>query len=117
MTTIGQPSESPKPRSANPWIVAAAVIGLIVVAIAVYVLFIRPQPLDTVPIESQLEESPEFLQSLPFNAVERVECPDDVEVEEGGEFQCTVYGPRGRSTVIDLVQLDTEGSVDIVFND
>lgn len=117
MTTIGQPSESPKPRSTNPWIVAAAVIGLIVVAIAVYVLFIRPQPLDTAPIESQLEESPEFLQSLPFNAVERVECPDDVEVEEGGEFQCTVYGPRGRSTVIDLVQLDTEGSVDIVFND
>jgi len=97
--------------------VAAAVITLIVVAVAVYDLFIRPQPLDTAPIETQLEEAPEFLQDLPFNAFERVECSDDVEVDEGGEFQCTVYGSRGRSTVIDLVQLDTEGSVDIVFND
>lgn len=67
-------------------------IALIVVASAVYVFFIRPQPLDTAPIETQLEESPEFFQRLPFDTVERVECPDDVAVDEGGEFQCSVYG-------------------------
>jgi len=118
MATIGKPSEGSGPRNGSPWLIGGAVVVLVVAAATVYLFFFRSQPLDTAPIERQLEESPgELLLTLPFDSIERVECPDDVEVEEGGRFSCTVYGPRGRSTVIDLVQQDEEGNVEIVFNE
>ncbi|MGH2779278.1 MAG: DUF4333 domain-containing protein, partial [Actinomycetota bacterium] len=66
--------------------------------------------LDTAPIESQIEEN---LAGNPNAQVDQVDCPDDVTVEEGGEFQCTASGPGGEFTV-NLVQEDEEGTVRIV---
>ncbi|MDQ4058476.1 MAG: FHA domain-containing protein [Actinomycetota bacterium] len=92
------------------FIIIAAVVGLIIVALAVYFLVFAEATLDTAPIESQIEEN---LAGNPNAQVDQVDCPDDVTVEEGGEFQCTASGPGGEFTV-NLVQEDEEGTVRIV---
>ena len=95
--------------SGNRRIVIGAVVGLIVIALAVYFLVFAEATLDTAPIESQIEEN---LAGNPNAQVDQVDCPDDVTVEEGGEFQCTASGPGGEFTV-NLVQEDDEGTVRI----
>jgi hypothetical protein len=92
------------------FIIIGGVVGLIVIALAIYFLVFAEATLDTAPIESQIEEN---LASNPNAQVDQVDCPDDVTVEEGGEFQCTASGPGGEFTV-NLVQEDEEGTVRIV---
>ena len=43
--------------------------------------------------------------------VASVECPDDIEKKEGLTVQCTARGENGGEAVIDVTQVDDEGSV------
>jgi hypothetical protein len=40
-----------------------------------------------------------------------VACPNDVEVEKGKHFDCTVKGPNGRTATVTVVQTDDDGNV------
>jgi hypothetical protein len=91
-------------------LIVGGVVALIVIALAVYFFVFAEPTLDTAPIESQIEEN---LAADPNAQVDQVDCPDDVTVEEGGEFQCTASGPGGEFTV-NLIQEDEEGNVRIV---
>jgi hypothetical protein len=44
-------------------------------------------------------------------AIASVTCPDDVDVEKGKRFDCTVKGMNGRTATVTVVQTDDKGSV------
>lgn len=114
MRTI-EPSNDPRqPSKKRLWLFLGGACALIVIILGVYVFFIRSQPLDTDPIESEIEASPNLVPNLPFAEIERVDCPDGIAVDEGTLFQCTVFAPDGESVTIDLVQEDSDGNVRIV---
>jgi flagellar basal body-associated protein FliL len=108
--TPGSPFAAKSSSKMRIFLIIGAVVALVVVALVVYVLVFSETTLDTEPIESQIEED---LAADPNAQVDQVDCPDDVTVEEGGEFQCTASGPGGEFTV-NLVQEDEEGTVRIV---
>ncbi|MGH2749805.1 MAG: DUF4333 domain-containing protein [Actinomycetota bacterium] len=114
MRTIEPSNDSRQPSRKRLWLFLGGACALVVIILGVYVLFIRPQPLDTNPIESQIEASPDLVPNLPFAEIERVDCPDDITVDEGTLFQCTVFATDGESVTIDLVQDDGNGNVRIV---
>lgn len=41
-----------------------------------------------------------------------VECPDDIEAEEGASFECTARDEEGNSLSLQVVQSDDQGNVD-----
>jgi hypothetical protein len=43
--------------------------------------------------------------------VASVECPDEIEKKEGLTVQCTARGENGGEAVVDVTQIDDEGSV------
>jgi hypothetical protein len=92
-------------------LIAGGILAALAVGAAIFFFVLAANPLDTTSIESQLEEAPQLIPDLPFAEIDRVECPDDVEVGEGNEFQCTAFGPGGESATVDLVQEDDEGNV------
>jgi len=106
----GTPFATKSSSNKRIFLIIGAVVALIVIALVVYFFVFAEATLDTAPIESQIEEN---LADNPNAQVDQVDCPDDVTVEEGGEFQCTASGPGGEFTV-NLVQEDEEGTVRIV---
>jgi Domain of unknown function (DUF4333) len=44
-------------------------------------------------------------------AIASVTCPDDVDLEKGKRFDCTVKGTNGRTATVTVVQTDDRGSV------
>jgi hypothetical protein len=44
-------------------------------------------------------------------AIASVTCPDDVDIEKGKRFDCTVKGTNGRTATVTVVQTDDKGSV------
>ena len=105
--TPGSPFAAKSSSKMRIFLIIGAVVALVVVALVVYVLVFGETPLDTERLESQIEEN---LATDPNAQVDQIDCPDDVTVEEGGEFQCTALGPGGEFTV-NLVQEDEEGNV------
>lgn len=94
------------------FIAIGAVVAVVIVALALYFLVFGSATLDTAPIEAEIEENLNAAND-PNTQVDQVDCPDDVTVEEGGEFQCTASGPNGDFTV-SLRQEDEDGTVRIV---
>jgi hypothetical protein len=45
-------------------------------------------------------------------APESVECPDDITMEEGSEFECTGTAPNGDEFTIQVTQTDDEGNIE-----
>jgi hypothetical protein len=45
---------------------------------------------------------------------EGVECPDDIEIEEGREFNCTLTAPNGDEVDVDVTLTDDEGGFEAV---
>lgn len=43
--------------------------------------------------------------------VASVECPDDIEKKKGLTVQCTARGENGGEAVVDVTQIDDDGSV------
>jgi hypothetical protein len=41
-----------------------------------------------------------------------VDCPDDVEIEEGNDFECTAKDDQGNERSVDVTQTDDEGNVE-----
>jgi hypothetical protein len=44
-------------------------------------------------------------------AIASVTCPDDVDIDKGKRFDCTVKGTNGRTGTVTVVQTDDKGSV------
>jgi Domain of unknown function (DUF4333) len=44
-------------------------------------------------------------------SIASVTCPDDIDVEKGKRFDCTVKGTNGRTGTVTVVQTDNKGSV------
>lgn len=45
--------------------------------------------------------------------VTSADCPDDVEAEEGGTFDCEVDFEDGTSATVGMVQTDDQGNIEI----
>lgn len=45
---------------------------------------------------------------------EGAECPDDIEIEEGREFNCTLTAPNGDEVDVDVTLTDDEGGFEAV---
>lgn len=43
--------------------------------------------------------------------VQSVECPDDVVLEEGHEFECTMTDEEGNQRTVSVTQTDGEGNI------
>lgn len=63
--------------------------------------------LDTGELETEIEDGLEA-QGVPDSAVD---CPDDVEAEEGDEFTCTATAPDGSGATILVTQTNDDGDV------
>lgn len=83
---------------------------VITAALAVTVLGAGCTPtLDTEGLEEQILS---LLEERGGSAVTSVDCPEDVEAEAGGSFECTATGEDGE-WVVSVTQVDDEGNVEI----
>jgi hypothetical protein len=98
---------APAARRAARWAVAAIAVaaGLILAGCSVEVG--TGNDLDTGDVESAIADG----YRADGNVEVDVSCPDDVEAEEGGTFECTVTGPTGATADIEVRQTDDEGNV------
>jgi hypothetical protein len=64
--------------------------------------------LKTDQIETQLAQQ---VKSQTGDAVSKVECPNDVDVKEGGTFTCSLLLQNGKKGTITITQLDDKGHV------
>lgn len=64
--------------------------------------------LDTGAIETDISGGIERQTGI---AVRSVDCPDDVDVEAGDKFTCTVTAEDGSTAAVDVTQEDDEGNV------
>jgi hypothetical protein len=44
----------------------------------------------------------------------KVECPDDIEVEEGRKFECDLTAPNGDPVIVEVTLVDEEGTYEAV---
>ncbi|MGH2724858.1 MAG: DUF4333 domain-containing protein [Actinomycetota bacterium] len=65
--------------------------------------------LDTDKIEAEVTRGIEDQTGV---AVQSVDCPDDVELEAGNTFTCTVTAEDGSTGQVDVTQQDDEGNVE-----
>ncbi len=89
-------------RAALPLLAVAAAAALTGCSVS-----IGGSDLDTSELETEIEEEL-GAQGVPDSAVD---CPDDVEVEEGDEFTCTATAPDGSTATILVTQTDDDGNV------
>ncbi|HEX6843993.1 MAG TPA: DUF4333 domain-containing protein [Actinomycetota bacterium] len=65
--------------------------------------------LDTAGLEQQIAD---LLEQRGGPSVNEIDCPDDVTVEAGSQFECTASGDQATWT-IEVTQTDDEGHVDM----
>lgn len=71
------------------------------------------ETIDAEDLERQLaEQLSEDAGVNPINV--SVECPDEIEVEEGRQFECTLIAPDGDHVRVDVTLTDDEGGFDAV---
>jgi hypothetical protein len=82
----------------------------IVVPIALAVAGCSKKKIDTDKAERSIKAG---LQSKSDGrvAIASVTCPDNVDIEKGKRFDCTVKGTNGRTATVTVVQTDDKGSV------
>lgn len=66
------------------------------------------ETLDTGQIEDEIAPS---IEEQTGTRDVSVECPDDIEAEEGGEFDCDVTARGGVEAAVTVTQEDDEGNV------
>lgn len=66
---------------------------------------------NTLEAEDLNEQIAAGLQDM-FEIEATVECPDDIEAEEGGTFECTAEDSAGTSLPVQVTQTDDDGNVD-----
>jgi Domain of unknown function (DUF4333) len=67
------------------------------------------KPLDTSGLETTLKQQ---LEAELGTTGLRVTCPDDVNVQKGGRFDCTVTKSGAASLTVEVTQKDDKGHVD-----
>ena len=89
-------------RAALPLLAVGAAAALVGCSVSV-----GGSDLDTGELETEIEDGLEA-QGVSDSAVD---CPDDVEAEEGDEFTCTATAPDGSTATILVTQTDDDGNV------
>ena len=64
--------------------------------------------LDSDGLESMLQEQ---LTQETASTITAVDCPDEIKVETGGIFECTVTEESGTTFTLSLIQTDDQGHV------
>ena len=72
------------------------------------------ETIDNADLESQLAEQLSADAGVDPEGVEVV-CPEDQEVEDGREFDCTLTAPNGDEVTVRVTLTDDEGSFDAVI--
>jgi Domain of unknown function (DUF4333) len=88
-----------------------AVVGALVASMAFAAC--GTETLDNADLESQLTEQLSADAGVDPAQVS-VSCPEDVEIEQGGEFECTLTAPNGDEVRVEVTMTDDEGNVDAV---
>jgi hypothetical protein len=88
-----------------------AVVGALAASIAFAAC--GTETLDNADLESQLTEQLSADAGVDPAQVS-VSCPEDVEIEQGGEFECTLTAPNGDEVRVEVTMTDDEGNVDAV---
>jgi len=70
--------------------------------------------LDSGGLESTLQEQ---LTRETASTITSVDCPDEIKVEAGGTFECTVTEESGTTFTLSLTQTDDEGHVNYRIKD
>lgn len=83
-------------------------------ALAVLAVAACTKTLDTEGLEGELKAQIEEQTGSPIASVS---CPEDVEVETGGEFTCTAEEESGATFTITVTQRDDKGNVDWAVTD
>ena len=71
------------------------------------------ETIDNADLESQLAEQLSADAGVDPEAVS-VSCPEDVEVEEGAEFECELTAPNGDEVTVEVRLTDDEGGFEAV---
>ena len=95
------------PQSARRLAVVGALAASLVLAAC------GTETLDNADLESQLTEQLSADAGVDPAQVS-VSCPEDVEIEQGGEFECTLTAPDGDEVRVEVTMTDDEGNVDAV---
>lgn len=104
---IGRPGSAKTGKGMAIAGVVLGVVGLVAITVLIIVASMTTQ-IDTQGLERELEEQIEERTSTPIASVD---CPDDVEVEAGGTFECTGTAESGATFTISVVQTDDQGNV------
>jgi hypothetical protein len=48
--------------------------------------------------------------------IDSVECPDEVKMEQGNDFECTATDSQGNSAQVQVTQTDDEGNINWELN-
>ena len=65
--------------------------------------------LDTEKLEGELRTQ---IEAQTTTVIESADCPDDVEIEQGGTFECTAVDTSGATYTIEVIQTDDQGNVE-----
>ncbi len=79
-----------------------------VLAVALLALSACSRTLDTEKLEEEITKG---ITDQTGQGVESIDCPDDVEVKEGNEFECAVTADDGTAATVTVTQDDDEGNV------
>ena len=85
---------------AATWVMALAVMLLLLAACS--------KTLEMDDVESEIQDGITEQTGIP---VSDVDCPDEVEAEEGGTFECTATGEDGSEATVEVTQTSDDGDI------
>ena len=74
--------------------------------------FQSPSVIDTFDTKGLAEQLQRQLEIQTDTVITAVDCPDDVEIEAGGTFECTAEEKSGATFTIKVTQTDRHGNVE-----
>ncbi len=90
-------------------LVAAIVVGAIVLSACSFEASVGSSGLDMEKLENGIFDGIEEQTGV---EMESVECPEEMDEEEGLNFECTATDTSGESVQVRVVQTDDEGNVE-----
>jgi hypothetical protein len=87
------------------WAIAATIAGILMMGCSAE--FSAGRTLDTQELEGEIATG----LSEQTGITATIECPEDVPLEQGNEFECTAQAEDGTTAQIAVTQNDNEGNV------
>jgi hypothetical protein len=104
---IGRPGSGKTGKGMAIAGVVLGVVGLVALTVLIVLASMTTQ-IDTQGLERELRQQ---IEEQTSTTIATVECPDDVDVETGGTFECTGTAESGETFTISVVQTDDQGNV------